>query len=495
MFAMEALIPEVLGDLAGRAISFVFEKCREHRTVEQDLQRLHQLLLRISTVVEEAEARHVANRAMVRQVSTMRDQMSKGYYLLDAFRCREKKTDHAEVSRSSFAQSKLNPAKRIRRLVSDTTIEAMIIGRESDKELKQLVLVLESMVDDLKEFAIFLMSYPRMNRQPYGAYLYVEKYMFGRQMEREQAIRFLLQDKPLGGGNLGVLPIVGPGLIGKSTFVEHVCDDERVRNHFSLILQYSGKDLEDEMVTNFRDHCVIKYQNIASGEKRSLVIVELLGDVDEGAWRRLLHTSERCMAHGSKIIITSRSEKMVSAGTTEAIKLNCLPKEAFWYFFKVLVFGSTDPEERPQLTSVAMELAHEMRGSFIYANCVATLLRENRSARFWCRVLKQFREFTQKNTLVFGEYPEDHRPRYIWSIAETQQGSEHSKLFLLQDSYQKDRAASGEVPRITVVDLLSKSWSAMPHGKFEILCWRSLIPPYYSYIEACEFVRHKNTTS
>jgi hypothetical protein len=46
-------------------------------------------------------------------------------------------------------------------------------------------------------------------------------------------------------------------------------------------------------------------------------------------------------------------------------QLNCLSKEAYWYFFKMLVFGSTDPEEHPKLTSIAMELALEMRWSFI----------------------------------------------------------------------------------------------------------------------------------
>ena len=281
----------------------------------------------------------------------MRDQISKGYYLLDAFRCREKKTDHEEVISFLSAQSKFNPAKRFRLLSSNTQYESMIIGRDSSKELKQVILVLENMVSDMKEFAIFLMSYPQIYRQPYGAYLYLDKYMFGRQMEREQAISFLLQAKPLGGGNLGVLPIIGPGLIGKSTLVEHVCDDERVRNHFSTILLYRRNNLEDETVTTFRDHCVIKHQNITSGKERSLIVIELLGDVDKGAWKRLRHTAERSMAHGSKIIITSRSEKMASVGTKEAIKLNCLSKDAFWYFFKMLVFGSTDPEEHPKLTA------------------------------------------------------------------------------------------------------------------------------------------------
>jgi hypothetical protein len=111
--------------------------------------------------------------------------------------------------------------------------------------------------------------------------------------------------------------------------VEHVCGDERVRNHFSLILLYSGNGLQDETASTFRDHCVIKHQSIASGEERLLVVIELLNDVDEGAWKRLLHTSKRYMAHGSKIIITGRSEKMVRVGTTEAIKLKCLSKEAY----------------------------------------------------------------------------------------------------------------------------------------------------------------------
>uniref|UniRef100_A0ACD5TEQ1 Uncharacterized protein n=1 Tax=Avena sativa TaxID=4498 RepID=A0ACD5TEQ1_AVESA len=491
---MDALISAVLGDLASRAISFVVEKSREPRTAEQDLQRLQKLLLRLRTIVEEAEGRHVTNRGMICQVSMMIKQMFRGYYLLDSIKCREKETDEEEVSLCSFVQSKFNPAKRFRCLSSDTQIESIVAGRDSTKELKQVVLVLENMVADMKEFAIFLMSYPRMCRQPYGAYLYLDKYMFGRQMEREQVISFLLRAEPLGGGNLGVLPIVGPGLVGKSTLVEHVCDDERVRNHFSLISLYSGNDLKDETVMTFRDHCVIKHQNIASGEGRSLVIIELSGDVDEGAWKRLLHTSKKCMAHGSKIIITSRSENMVSAGTTETIKLKCLSKEAYWYFFKMLVFGSTDPEERPKLTLIAMELAIEMRGSFISAYVVAALLRTNLSAQFWSKVLRQVRAYTRKNTLVFGEFPKDHMSRYVWSIAETVQGSNDSELFLIHHSHQKGPAAHGEVPRITVVDILAGTSSTKPRGKFEILSWRSLIPPYYSYIYSCEFVRHKEIT-
>ncbi|XP_047093154.1 disease resistance protein RGA2-like [Lolium rigidum] len=488
---MEALISAVLGDIISRAISIMVEKSHRQTTAEEDLQRLHQLLLRISTVVEEVEGRCISNRGMIRQISIMIKQMFRGYYLLDSFKCIHKKTNDEEVSHSTFDPSKFNPAKRFRLLSSSPQIESIVIGRDNSKDLKQIILVLENMVADMKEFAIFLMSYPRMYRQPYGAYLYLDKYMFGRQMEREQAISFLLQAEPLGGENLGVLPIVGPGLIGKSTLVEHVCDDERVRNHFSLILRYEGNDLKSETETTFRDHCVIKYQNSASGEERSLVVIELLGDVDEGAWKRLLQTYERCMAYGSKIIITSRSQNMASVGTTEAIVLRCLSKEAYWYFLKMLLFGSTDPEEHPKLTSIAMELALEMCGSFIFAYSVATSLRANTSVRFWCRVLRMAREFTQKNNFVPGEYNEDRMSRYAWRIAETPRGSDDHTVFLLHHSHQKGPAAHDEVPRITMVDLIFGAWRAIPQGKFEVLQWRSLIPPYYSYVCSCEIVQHK----
>jgi GTPase SAR1 family protein len=310
-------------------------------------------------------------------------------------------------------------------------------------------------------------------------------------MEREQAISFLLQAEPT--GKLGVLAIVGPGFIGKSTFVEHVCEDERVRDYFSLILFYSKNDLKDETVRTFRDNCVIRHQNITSDVERSLVVIELLGDVDKGTWKRLLHTSERCMTHGSKIIITSRSENMASFGTTKAMQLNCLSREAYWYFFKMLVFGSMDLEEHPKLTSIAMELALEMRGSFISAYHVAAILRDNFSARFWCEFLSHVREHTQNNISLLGEYPvEEDRPRYAWSMAKTRRFSEDIKFVLRCVDNPKGPAAHGEVPRIPVLDLLSWSWSSMP-GKFEILCWRSVIPPYYSYVYACEFLRHENT--
>jgi hypothetical protein len=103
-----------------------------------------------------------------------------------------------------------------------------------------MVRSLEAIIADAKELAVFLTACPPMSCcQPYSAHLFLDKCMFGRHAERGQVLEFLLQAEPpvpvtAAEPALGVLPIVGPALIGKSTLVEHVCNDERVCSHFSL---------------------------------------------------------------------------------------------------------------------------------------------------------------------------------------------------------------------------------------------------------------------
>ena len=109
----------------------------------------------------------------------------------------------------------------------------------------------------------------------------------------------------------------------------------------------------------------------ALGE-RLLIVIELVEDVDEDTY-----SSERSMAQGSRMIITSRSEKIVRFGTTNALRLKCLFAEAYWHFFKMTVFGSNDPGQHPKLTSLAMEMARLMQGSFLFANIGAVVLRDH----------------------------------------------------------------------------------------------------------------------
>nr|CAB3451728.1 unnamed protein product [Digitaria exilis] len=204
---------------------------------------------------------------------------------------------------------------------------------------------LSSMIIGSNELVMFLKNYPRMYRQPYSMHLLLGNCMFGRQRETELVIDFLLGTKPHSGEELEVLPIVGPGRVGKSTLVAHVSKDERVRDHFSQIIFLSDHDL--------------------------------------------------------------KSDKIMKLGTTGGVTLKYPPKEAYWYFFKTLTFQGMDPEDHPRLASLAMKIAMTLNGSLIVGNKDARLLRDNFDQNFWLKVLAFKRRITQKSFSKFGMHPSD----------------------------------------------------------------------------------------
>ena len=145
-----------------------------------------------------------------------------------------------------------------------------------------MVRSLEAILADAKELAVFLTAYPPVSRrQPYIAHLFLDKCMFGRHAERYQVLEFLLQAEPLvpmtaGNPGPGVLPIVGPALIGKSTLVEHVCNDERVRSHFSLTLLHATAGSAGVgglgTMASLRDNCATKHQSNGKNWVRDSVV-------------------------------------------------------------------------------------------------------------------------------------------------------------------------------------------------------------------------------
>ncbi|CAM0145239.1 unnamed protein product [Urochloa decumbens] len=214
------------------------------------------------------------------------------------------------------------------------------------------------------------------------------------------------------------------------------------------------------------------------GNGRSLAVIELAGDMDEEAWSRLYCSAASSMGQGSKIVITSRSEKIASLGTTKALRLKALPQEAYWYFFKALAFGSANPSDQPKLASLAMEIAALLNGTFLGANVVGSLMRANQNTEFWFRLLQCFRDYTRKHLLMFGEHPikltEQGRPVHTWSMARS-----HDVPTIIGIRYQKP-SPQDDVPEVTVQDIISGR--STRQGNFSAVAWRSTVPPYYTYL-------------
>ena len=288
-----------------------------------------------------------------------------------------------------------------------------------------------------------------------------------------------------------VLPIVGPGRVGKSTLVAHVCKDERIRNHFSEIFFLHKHDFIDSEYPFFKERCGMKHQSSLSNSnsERRLLAVELIGDLDEDKWGRLYSAFKWSVQSSSKIIVTSRSDKIIKFGTTRALTLKYLSHEAYWYFFKTLTFGSLDPKTHPRLTGIAMEISRTLNGSLVAANVTSLVLRGNFDIHFWCKVLAFLRGSYQKHVSRFGDHPIDlmnqNRPARFERIAA------RSEDFIVHCEHQ--RSSQEDVPEIKLHDLVYGG--IKPQGKFEVLAWKSEIPPYYSYVYASEIPELKTKTA
>ncbi|KAI4988460.1 hypothetical protein ZWY2020_030090 [Hordeum vulgare] len=243
----------------------------------------------------------------------------------------------------------------------------------------------------------------RRIRRPLATNIFVDGQMFGRHVEKERIINFLLDDHgPSIMGNLPLLPIVGDIGVGKTTLVQHVCDDARLRNRFPIIMLFNFSSTYAMAMGGAT--VVLKSKHVIGGSgklnhplqvlnenfrrKRFLMVFE---DVDMHKKRMLeeLLPSLRHGKQGSKIILTTNIRHVAaSMGTVEPIKLKVLPHPEYWFFFKAHAFAATDIEENPRLLAVGKAIARKLNGSFFGAKIVGGVLKAHPNLQLWCKILR-----------------------------------------------------------------------------------------------------------
>uniref|UniRef100_A0A0E0I024 Rx N-terminal domain-containing protein n=1 Tax=Oryza nivara TaxID=4536 RepID=A0A0E0I024_ORYNI len=418
---MDALLAAVASDLVGRLISFLTSKCQEHRAGDDGASRLQRALLRARVVMEEAEGRQVTSPAMLRQLRQLSWEMCRAAYSLDALRIR-----NAAAAASHRRRRRCQPL-------------LLSLGGDGDVTVVES---LEAALGGAKELVVLLAGCPRLSRQPYSAYLFMERCMFGRQMEKEQIVDFLLRPacSSAGDPNPGVLPVVGGPEVGKRTLVEHVCIDERVRQYFAKIHRLSSDDLmaagDDDEHRSFG----------IDPSSRSLVVADVFGDVEEEPWRRLC--SSLC------------------------------------YMFRVLAFGGADPEDRPELVTIAAEFFEGVKHFALFAavNAPAAALRADMTARSWRRIARVV--IDAHGGREHGPVGDDSYYMYRPSM-----DAPHC-LFYDRRKLTTRAPAASTTPTVTMQDLLTgRVVPGVDTPRFDVLVWRSPIPPYCSYVATCDMGR------
>uniref|UniRef100_A0ACD5T7J9 Uncharacterized protein n=1 Tax=Avena sativa TaxID=4498 RepID=A0ACD5T7J9_AVESA len=251
-----------------------------------------------------------------------------------------------------------------------------------------------------------------IKRTPTGS-MVTQDTLHGRRVIFEETVNALTSGTYLR-ETLSVLPIVGPGGIGKTTFTQHLYNNERTEEHFTVkVWVCVSTDFDVLNLTRQIHSCIHateKEKNYTKNEmtnldqlqksiaerlksKRFLIVLDDIWKCNsEGAWKSLLSPFTKGETKGNMVLVTTRYPFIAQmVKTTDPIELRGLESKDFLAFFEACIFGHSRPAGNyaDDLINVARDIAGKLKGSPLAANTVGRLLRKNLSWEYWMEVLEK----------------------------------------------------------------------------------------------------------
>ncbi|KAM6602452.1 hypothetical protein CsatA_022061 [Cannabis sativa] len=341
------------------------------------LEELETKSLPLAEVLIDAEHKQMSNPGVEKWLDKLRDAVEDAEYLLE-----ELKYDALKL--------KVEKEPKLK-----STIQ------ERKKDMKKILEKLDTFKND--KFILDLQTNAEKIplQRPPSTFSINDSEFFGRDDEKEILKEMLLSNE-VDGEKICVIPIMGMGGIGKTTLAQALYNDDEVNNHFELKAWVCVSDEFDVckitktiLVAVTRKACDIENLSVLQekiqkelDENKFLIVLDDLWSEDYDFWDTL-RMFFNVGAQGSKIIVTTRSEKVASiVGTTASHHLNVLSKEAcFKLFFKIVSGNKEFTTTDSNLGRIVQELVRKCSGLPLAVKAIASLLRVTK-VKEWRRIAK-----------------------------------------------------------------------------------------------------------
>ncbi|KAL5730261.1 hypothetical protein ACHQM5_003106 [Ranunculus cassubicifolius] len=212
-----------------------------------------------------------------------------------------------------------------------------------------------------------------------------ESKVTGREGDKEKIIQLLLDTDEQ--ENLSIIPIQGMGGLGKTTLAQFVYNDERldvfkpklwvcVSEEFDVkkVIEKIIKSATNNECPNLEMDQLQSRLREQLGDKRFLLVLDDVWNENVDKWCELKEFFIRG-ANGSKIIVTTRSEKVASiTGTVLTHQLSSLTIDDCWNVFRKMAFVEGQEELHPHLVDAGKEIVRKCGGVPLAAKTLGSLL-------------------------------------------------------------------------------------------------------------------------
>nr|DAD42482.1 TPA_asm: hypothetical protein HUJ06_000712 [Nelumbo nucifera] len=393
----EAVLSTLLQAIFEKTVSEVFEEFGLFGGAKKEVKKLRSTLSTIQAVLEDAKDRQVTDKALRIWLRNLKDVAYDADDLLDEYliEALHKKVETHHI----HATIRDHIRKQVRNFFS--TSNPFIFHYRMRRQLKEIGERLDLIAGERFKFHLKDRIIDRrdglIGRLQTDSSL-VESEIYGRGDDKEKIIKFLIHE-----GNdddVSVIPIVGMGGLGMTTLAKLAYNDERVVRHFEQrIWVCVSVDFDVRMLvraiiesaTGKRCDCLDmepmqrRLKEMLT-RKRFLLVLDDVWNEDYEKWDRM-KLLLRCGAGGSKIIVTTRSEKVaLITGTVTSHGLDGLPEDACWSLFKQRAFQFENEKESSSLVSIGKEIVKKCRGVPLAAKTLGSLMCFKREKSEWLSV-------------------------------------------------------------------------------------------------------------
>ncbi|XP_027909714.1 putative disease resistance protein At3g14460 isoform X2 [Vigna unguiculata] len=383
------------GALFGAVLQVLFDKLDSHQVLdyfrgrkldEKLLKNLRRKLVSINAVVDDAELKQFTDAYVKAWLDEVRDVLFDAEDLLEEIDYEFSKSA-SQLEYQSSASKVCSFESKLKEVLDD--LESLL-NQKDDLGLKKAASVRSELGNKVLE------------RKNESSSLVADDVFYGRDDDKEIILNWLTSDSN-NHNQLSILSIVGMGGMGKTTLAQHVYNDPKIKE--ARFHEKAWVCISDEFDVLKASKAIIgaftkskddsetiemvhgKMKEKLTGKKFLLVLDDVWNE-DRNQWKAL-QTPLRCGAKGSKILVTTRSNKVASIIQSGYIhQLKQLQEDHSWHVFAKHAFQDENSMLNSELEEIGMKIVEKCKGLPLALETLGCLLHTKSSVSEWEGVLK-----------------------------------------------------------------------------------------------------------